>query len=311
LIGTLSASSPKFTGADTDGTSFLLTLKGGAGNVFRTGDSISIQLTGTTPASNLTIKTTGGGDGRVKLAGLTADGGLKALTGKTTDLTGALNAGGPLAKLAIGNAAGSTITIGAGVPAAITLGQVSNTSITSASFLTSMKTGNWTDDGTPDSITAPAGAGAIKVAGDFGANLIVGSLKSLKVTGALAGSAIRSTGAVGKVTAGSMTDSLLFAGVSDSVTALPGALSDFTNVLAISGVKVTGTFSHSAIAAGTVGRTTIGSASTTEAAVFGVAGDHLTGVTATLLPTGNRVALKKLETPDQTLTIGTFSVRVL
>src|SRR5207244_13258886 len=72
----------------------------------------------------------------------------------------------------------------------IQLGHVTNTSINSATSIKSLGALDWSDtDGAPDAINAPS-LSTLKITGDFGADIIVGTLGNATVAGVWSGDAI-------------------------------------------------------------------------------------------------------------------------
>ncbi|HEX5245189.1 MAG TPA: Calx-beta domain-containing protein, partial [Tepidisphaeraceae bacterium] len=104
-------------------------------------------------------------------------------------------------------------------------------------------------------------------------------LGSLSIGGAVGSSQIRAAGSIGAVTAGSLSGSLLFAGVADSVTALPDATIDFISPASISRLTVRGSFSASDVAAISLGKIVIHSiAPGNGGAPFGLATKSLSSI---------------------------------
>jgi hypothetical protein len=277
--------------------------------VFLENGAYDIDMTGTTGASALSVKTRGG-DGRVRLGDVNASGGLRSVTAKTADLVGVFNAGGPLGKAALGNVQNGTLVIGGGGQVALTVGDASNFSIDSDSAIKSIKANSWSDDdGTADLISAPD-FGSLTVRGNFGADVDAASVKSVKVGGAMQGASIRAAGNVGKVTAAGMTASRVLAGVNG--TALPQTAGDFANAgAAIAGVTIRGIFSDSFIAAPSVGKASLGTEQVgNNGAAFGLAADRVSSVTATAGSQGT-VRKSRLETPSDSTTVQDFVIRVV
>ncbi len=104
-------------------------------------------------------------------------------------------------------------------------------------------------------------------------------LGSLTVGGTVSSSQIRAAGSIGTVTAGSLSGSLLFAGVIGSVTALPDATSDFISPASISRLTVRGSFAASDVAANSLGKIVIHSiASGNGGTPFGLATRSLSSI---------------------------------
>jgi hypothetical protein len=97
---------------DGDGTVVTLSMKGpGSGQAFSDGASLDLILSGVNNSS--VVITTAGGDGRVALRNLRADGGLKVITAKTTDVAGTFSVDGNLGKVSLGNLTGTLAASGA------------------------------------------------------------------------------------------------------------------------------------------------------------------------------------------------------
>lgn len=313
LIGTFGVGTPLPKGlnvTDADGTLVTVKVKGGTGQIFRRGNLFDVELNGTTPASALTIKTRGG-DGRAAIGDVVATGGLRKLTGKTSDLFGGITPNGPLAKLTLGNVQDGTINVGGGGQMSIALADVTNLSVNSASPIKNIKINSWTDTGPADVIIAPA-VGTVKSKGGFGADINAGSVRTIKAGGALTGANIRSAGSVGKVTAAGMNSSSILVAVNDQVSGLPAGSADFTDPSAsLKNVTIRGTFADSRIAAPSVGKAALGAVQVVNnGATLGVAANSLRSLTATAGSLGS-VRLSKLEDASQSQTDQNFEIRVL
>jgi hypothetical protein len=287
-IGTVqfSAAAPA-TFTDASGDPVVIALKGpGAGQIVFTqagnSDPADIILTGTTLASTLTI--TAGGAG-TSLRGLAVTGDLKSLAARTTDLAGTAAVSGVVPKVQFRNAAGSIAINGAGASLAITLAQASDLSITTGSAIKTLKVEQWlAADATPDVISASA-VGTVTAKGDFQAGISAASLGKLIVGGSLTGAQIRTTGNIGGVTVGAnATDNIVFAGVRADLSSLPSAMSDFTNpastIKSFTLRNKTATFNDTKIAAGTVGKASLGIAqiSASTGNKYGIAADAVAAV---------------------------------
>lgn len=100
--------------ADADGTVVTISMKGpGAGQVFHDGATLDLVLSGVNNSS-IVIKTSGGTDGRVVFRNVQADGTIKSINAKTTDVTGtfAVTNGGGLGKVSIGTLTGTLASAG-------------------------------------------------------------------------------------------------------------------------------------------------------------------------------------------------------
>jgi uncharacterized delta-60 repeat protein len=103
----------KLSFMDADGTIVTISMKGaGTGQAFYDGASLDLVLTGVSNSS-LVIKTRGGSDGRTTLRNVQADGTLKSINAKTTDLAGTFAVtGGGLGKVSVGALTGTLASAG-------------------------------------------------------------------------------------------------------------------------------------------------------------------------------------------------------
>jgi hypothetical protein len=299
-----------FTGAD--GRPVRVSLKGpGAGEVtVLDGGVANVTTNGTTTASALTVK------GAATLGAVTVNGSLKSFSGKTADLTGAMNVIGALSKLLLRNAAGApSVTVGTAGTLSATLASASDLNFTSGSPIRSLKVGQWLDTGGATEVLAAPSVGSLSVKGDFAADLNVDTIGKMSVRGAVAGADIRATGNIGTVRAGAMRDSRLFAGVRSDVGTMPDSADDFTAQAGIKGVTVSGrtpgSFSNTLIAATDVGRLSLGGVATANNGTpFGAAADRIASVRANGA-SGGRITLRALDEPGESTTEGDFVLRVL
>lgn len=310
---------------DADGTPVTVSLKGpGTGEVLLTAataaDAVAVRLTGTTARSTLLVR--GAGGGNTTLGEITADGPLRAVAAPGVTLLDALTVGGPLTQLQINDGPGpQQIRIGAGGPGvSITLGAVTDLSIDSGSPIRSLRAAEWRDpDAAADTITAPDVASILSL-GAFEADVRAGTIGKLRAAGALSGSDIRTTGGIGSVTAASMNDSRVFAGVRPDLSTLPTAATDFADPAArINSVLLRdaggggggGGSSGLFIAAGRLGRLTLGPVTTADGgAAFGLAADRIDNLNASTAARGT-IRLARLTEPSQSDRDGDFVVRVL
>lgn len=142
------------------------------------------------------------------------------------------------------------------------------------------------------------------------------ALNSLNVKGAIANSNIRATASdVGTVTAGSIVNSTIYAGVSSAVgTALPDSADDFVAPATIRAVNVrnrtSASFVNSSIAASTLGRMNLGVINTDNGGVpFGLADLSTVSVAATDTA-GTRIRYAKLNEPTDSQQLTNFNIRV-
>jgi hypothetical protein len=304
---------------DAGGNAVLITMSGpGSGQVFFAGpgnaDVAQIILSGTTPASALTINAGGVG---TTIASLTASGPLKSISGKNVDLAGAMTLAGALPKLTLRSASGSIVLNAPGAaPASITLAEATNLTITSASPIKLVKVNDWLDtDATPDVITAPS-VSAVSVKGVMAAGVNVQTLGKMTVGGPLFDAEVRAAGAIGSIVVGSIARSGVFVGVADGVSDLPTSADQFTNPAATIKTftvksKNSGSFTDSVVAGANLGKVTVGLVTTGNAGnALGVAA--LTAKSATgATDAAGAFKLAKLDDPAGTTTIGDFTIRLL
>ena len=303
-LGFNSALRAAFT--DSTGDRVVVSLRGpGSGELLllggTSGDPAGITLTGTTGASALSIA------GDTTVGDITVNGSLRGLSARAADLIGNLSVSGSLGQLRLRNVgSGHAISIGAGGALAATLGAVSDTSITSAEPIRSLRVARWLDtDATADAISAPS-IGTVNSLGDFGADVTAGSLSGLNVRGSLVGSNVLVGGSIRAVKLGAANGSRVFAGVNG--TALPDSRDDFVNPqAAIGSFSVrSGSFSNSLVAAPAVGRVLLGSVQTGNGgAPFGIAADALRSLRS---PT---VSVLNATEPAASRTDGDFVVRIV
>jgi peptidyl-prolyl cis-trans isomerase A (cyclophilin A) len=296
-----------FAGAGTatvsfSGTNLMPTTKGNVITLSGTPQGVFIATTGTNAGSSLTI-TGKGGNGTVDIAGMTTDGSLRALIGNNTALTGNMNAAGSIGSLSLATLGGGSITLGAGQGANIKIGTVNNASIFSAAPISSLTAGSWASGGT---INAPS-IGKVTVKGAFlgtvasssiksfaagsitggswnitgavssvvthaiaGLTASLGSLGKLTALGAVSSSIFRSSGNIGAVSTGGISNSSFFAGVGSA--SLPSAPTDFSAAASIGSVSVKGSFVNGNIAAQSLGKLALGAIQSANAGIpFGVA----------------------------------------
>jgi len=152
---------------------------GGSGTIVRGKDgSFDVNVTGSGANSRLGIATSGG-DGIVDIDDITVAGSIASITAASARLRGDVAVSGTLGSLTLGDVGRTTglatISIGlSGVQTAITLGTVSNATITTPGALESLEVESWTD--TPASSTDLISAQWITTLtseGNFGASLLL------------------------------------------------------------------------------------------------------------------------------------------
>jgi hypothetical protein len=171
-FGVVSGKRQKLTFTDADGTKITFTLSSGTGHATLRDGRIDLALEGTSAASVLAI-TGKGGDRRVLLGRVTADGALKTLTAPAADVTDGIIVGGDLRRATLGSAAG-TLQVSGGA---------SNLDIR----------GNLTGD-----LTTTGGVGRLTVRGNLAGSAAAASFSTVNVRGALAG-AVNSAAALSRL----------------------------------------------------------------------------------------------------------------
>lgn len=276
--------------ADADGTVATLSLAGpgtarlrftGAAEqvASRRGATISgtnvalaaVEVTGSTLLSRLTVKTTRGGDGAVTVGGLTSDGSLGSVGGRSVDLAGTLAVDGTIGRADVRNVAGATIAAGSILRLAIAGAMTDSTVTLTDSF-----------------------------------NAVVPALGTFAVTGLMTGSRVTAAGNVGAVQVGGMADSQIYAGRAGT-DVFPDNAGDFA-ADPVTIAKVTlgtrrsagPTFDNSVVAARNFGTVSLGRVDTDNAdnggAAFGVVADRFASLSATDAA-GQRLKLRRLDDP--------------
>ena len=196
-----------------------------------------------------------------------------------TDLSGST-----IASIAAGSIAGSTITTRAALKALtagnvsdaiLTLGDaqqvaalssskgtlafksVNDTAVTAAFPIASLTALSWTNttNSAVETLTFQ-GLGTLKITGDLGANLTENSgltVKSISVGGAIQSATIHTTGELTALTAGTLTDSTISAGISG----VPTVLADLASARNIGSITVKTALSNSNIIASQFGKVSV------------------------------------------------------
>lgn len=126
--------SKKLMFQDADGTFVTISLKGkGTGQAFYNGTTPDLVLANAA-GSSLMITTSGGSDGRTSIRNVQADGALKSVTAKSTDLAGTFSVvGGGINKVSIGNVTG-TFAVAGPIVSFASSGDVKGKVLSGASF---------------------------------------------------------------------------------------------------------------------------------------------------------------------------------
>ncbi|MDB5174269.1 MAG: polymorphic outer membrane protein [Phycisphaerales bacterium] len=181
----------------------VLVFPAGTGNV----DADSVILAGTTVDSRLTITTSH--NATTNIAFIRSTSPMGNIIAGSTNLTGdlSLNTVRNLILRSVNGATkpgGSAVTLAAGAVNNLTLGTVTDASITSGSIIRNLTVDSWTDNGANDTISAPA-IKTIVSAGDFAPSVTAGSMTTLSIKGAVTGGAWNFDGTVQSLTTGGIT----------------------------------------------------------------------------------------------------------
>ncbi|HEY1684693.1 MAG TPA: SdrD B-like domain-containing protein [Tepidisphaeraceae bacterium] len=303
---------------DNSGNRVSITLSGpGTAAVQRRGgensDGVRIVLSGTTAGSVLNIQSSG----QTSIAEIDDDSPLGSINASKVNLTGSMALSGGLGQLRLNSitptnvvnipgvtlAPGVQITIGGGPLGTVTklnakVGRVTDATIDSGIPIASLKVASFNNqNGEPSQISAPA-VGNLNVAGNFQEDIQTNTITRLNVRGAIQNSNIRAAVSIGPVTAASLSNSTIFAGISSSTTGLPTSDAAFTAGSFIKSVKLRGksaTFSNSDVAAAIVGPLQLGNVvAESDVPYYGVAGLELISVRGS---TGTLFSIPK-ETAD-------------
>jgi hypothetical protein len=191
----------------------------------------SIDVTGTTVASTLTISRKG--KGAVSLENLTVAGAIGKILAPTSNLTGTLNVSGAVTTLQLGSANAATITIGsAGATRSglsITGTGFVNTTLSSATPIKSLKVSTWLVSGTTDALIAPS-ISSLVTTGNFQAGLNLSgaspfAMGTARIGGQVDAQGWHITGAAQNIVIGSIA---------------PGWTGDFTGAVSSFTVRVGG-----------------------------------------------------------------------
>jgi hypothetical protein len=266
---------------DADGTSASISVRGAAALVRFAGEGMTqapsphgvtvsgtavtlaaLAVTETSRRSAVTF-TASGGDGRLAVGRIDADGAVGRIDGRPVILTGPLTTGGPVGRLLLLATQNASITLGGGAGASsVSISEAAfDTDLTSAAPIRRLTLGSWTGADGGDTITAPS-IGTALVAGTFTGNISLSSAGSLAF-GLFKDSTLTVSGDVRSASFESLNGSSMYVGVRP----LPGltpvqSLSDFVAPSTIGRLRVgwvqTFTSSDSVIAARFMGRVVIG-----------------------------------------------------
>jgi cyclophilin family peptidyl-prolyl cis-trans isomerase len=357
------ARSAQFT--DADGTVSRVTVSGGSATLRLNGSGVTetpgrgvvvvggtnlewdgIVFGGSNPS--VTVSSTGG-DGRVVVNSMGAEGPVRSFNGRSVVLRGPAEFNNAIGRLSIGRSEGGTITINrsghAGfVEPQITMDAAVDTDVTSQAPL-KLRLGSWTgtavvNESDEDSIIASA-LRSLVVDGDFTGNLLVGRFAdptispvvgSVRIDGTLTGhwntdsihtlragsitnAAIRAESFIGSILTGSVTGSTIYAGFGNLPAGGMPSLADSMKPgairsLVVRGRSTTPQFVNSVIAASSLGRMSLGTVQENNpATVFGLSADSIASVGA-ITSGGQVIRAARLTDPSESIDQADFEVRV-
>jgi cyclophilin family peptidyl-prolyl cis-trans isomerase len=290
----VSITGPGSASISLTGSGLTQSTKAGILTVVGTPSSVSINATGTSAASTITI-TGRGGNGLVNLAGLSSTGAFKTINATTTSLAGTSTIAGSVGTLSLNNLTGSL--------SAAAIGKVAVKGALAGS-LTASSVGKTTTGSLAGSWAVSGSAGSISTTSVSGFTGSLGSLPKLIVKGSVSNSTIRTTGNISILQAGGLADTDFYAGISSSVAAgtLPTA-ADLAGSSAISSVKIGKSgYVGSILAAADLGKIALGFVSlTNNSTPFGLATEQITALTATI-DLKTKLNLKNVTTQAQVTT---------
>jgi hypothetical protein len=223
----------------------------GTGTITASGTGLSInsiQITGTTITSALTVTRTG--SAMVSLGNISVTGELSRLLATTSNLNGNLSVSGALTLAEVGSITSSTITIGAtdATRSGLTLiaGNVTNTSLTSAIPIRTLRVTNWFENGTTDAITAPS-ITSLAVTGNFEAGLTATgaspyALQAVSIRGQISADPWDITGNTASVVVGSVAPGWTgnFTGITRALTIRTGGFAGTLTAGTLDVLSITG-----------------------------------------------------------------------
>jgi hypothetical protein len=232
----------------------------------------SIELTGTTRASSLSIR--GSTRTPVTLGGISDASPLGSINASGASVSGTISLNSA-ASITLGNISDATITIAAGAPGrtSLAVGTVTDSSLTSSVPIASLRAASWTTTAS-NSITAPS-IGSLQIAGQFNVGLTLtgagkaSDLSSARISGAVSGGAWNVSGSVGTVTAGSIASA--WSGTLHNINAFAiktGGLSSTLSAGTIGLLSIGGDLTGSIDASGAVQTVRVSGAVTNASAGF-------------------------------------------
>ncbi len=222
------------------------------------GDAVGLVVDGTTGSSQISVRAGGGG---TTVGGVSVNRPARAFAAPETDIIGNFSTLGTFRTVqARSLTGGGTMRVDLRGNVAMTFGRVQDYNLRSDSRITKLAVGEWLDlDTTADRIEVP-NIGTLVCNGDFGADILTGTITKATIGGALAGANLTPTVGVRQLTATSIRDSNVFVGVEGRVApnTLPTNDDDFFNDAGFIRKLTTSSFVNSRIAANTIGQIALG-----------------------------------------------------
>jgi len=330
----------KLTVPDVCDVSVTFSLMGGGyGEIVGDANFNQVNLYGTGEKSQLTIaaKT------EINVGDINSTGSLKSIAAKTANLRGNIKVSGSLASLIINdvdNSTDHTITVGhsSNAKATVSLGfdRVAELMLNSQMPIKTISATEWlageinapsigaiTTKGDKKrsiagdmdvNVALDTSAGTVKIAGTLSGELKCNTVKSISALH-IADSQIISDGDIGTVNAGTMINSVCFAGIKDDVNGLPNLPDDINVSASIKSVTVKGikgelnSFINSNVAAANILSATFNYPRTDNNDVpFGVSAGFIKSLK--IKNAGETVTFKNLDLPGDSNEIGDFKIRL-
>jgi len=265
----------------------------------------NIAATGTTGATTLAISANAGSR-TITFNSISTDGAFGAIVAPTTNLTGTLSLPGGARQVSLLSANNGSISIGAGPPPVLTLGQTNNETITSAVPINSMSVR--LDAGVM--LSAPS-IGSLDVGGSLHDSIITltapfaagaFNLGRVITMGGITNTSIHSPGNIGPIDAMNILNSAIEAGVGALAAGqeLPTAPSDFAAAASIQSVRLLPnihqpSFANSVIVASQEGAMNLSNIQTANGGTpFGLAAEFIASLSGTDLTTRRSFKIAKI-----------------
>ena len=337
---------------DPDGTVVVVSMRDARATLDFSGDNLSqsvngaetlvngsaitlarVAATGTGPRSAL-VMSGSGGDGRVVVGTVTADGPMKCIDGPPVVLAGTLSTGGPVRTLRLAGTQSATIQLGAGVgKSSITIVDAAlDTDLVSGAPVARLDVGSWGgSDVEADAISAPSIAKA-NVRGTFIGNVSASSAGRLSFaivqdTSINISSSLRSINAergenilvtvgadIGSVSFKSLERARVYAGVAalPPEAPLPGTVADFIADSTIRRLWVSGaTTTESVFAARFIRKAIVARVPREFGPSTFVVADHISRLTGSVLNLRTLVPIHEKALEDEVHTFGGVEVRAI